>query len=219
MQRHSVLLLEDDLLLGETVLDMLEDGGYRATWVKDGESAIEESYAEDFDLYLVDIKVPKVSGIDFLSMLREAEDTTPAIILTSYDDKQTLSDGFAAGCDDYIKKPFDMEELLLRIRAQLKRNKKEHKKILLNNVLFDMERKRIYANGEEINLSQQCLKLLELFVRNRGETVAKEDIYAELWSDEEPKDGVLRVYINQIKKIYGKESITNIRGVGYRFEK
>jgi len=215
----KILLLEDDLLLGETIVDVLEDAGHTVSWLKDGESAIEESYEGDFDLYLLDIKVPKIDGLKLLSLLREAEDTTPAIILTSFDDKKTLTEGFKMGCDDYMKKPFDIDELILRMSALLKRNQKETKRVVTENILFDIENKRVFVDGEEKDLSQRCIALLEYLIKRRGEIVKKEEIYTYLWEDEEPKDGVLRVYINQIKKIYGKESIANIRGVGYRFEK
>ena len=121
----SILLLEDDLLLGESLKDFLEEEGFYVILCRNGQEALNRSYEQHFDLYLLDINVPLVSGLDLLRDLREADDRTPAIFLTSHQEKSVMLEGFGRGADDYLKKPVDMDELLVRVAALLRRTKGE----------------------------------------------------------------------------------------------
>ena len=120
---YKILVLEDDELFASTVEDFLSDEGFIVDIATDGEECLSLNYNKNYDLYIFDINVPKITGLDLLSNLRESEDNTPTIFLTSYKDKDTLHNAFLKGCDDYLKKPVDLDELLLRIKALLKRNK------------------------------------------------------------------------------------------------
>ena len=212
----KILLLEDDLLLGESVQDFLEEEGYSVFLCRNGQEALDLTYKERFDLYLLDINVPLVDGLSLLRDLRGADDTTPAIYLTSYQDKATLTEGFEIGADDYLKKPFDLDELLLRITALLRRLNVAPKQCL-GDLCLDEMHKSVTLAGRQLNLTVKEYRLLALMMRYAEKVVTKEMITAELWSaSENVSDGAIRVYINRLKSELGADKIENIRGVGYR---
>jgi len=217
---HKILVLEDDELFASTLEDFLEDEGFEVDIAYDGEQCLDLNFDKNYDLYIFDINVPKINGLDLLEQLRKAGDETPSIFLTSYKDKDTLHDGFLRGCDDYLRKPVDLDELTLRIKALLKRNKKQFDIIDLgSNITFNPQTKRVYENEKDLNLPIKVLELLELFIENRGEIVTKDMIISKLWTaSDEYSEGSIRVYINSVKKLLGKESLSNIKGVGYKIE-
>ena len=216
----KILVLEDDELFASTLEDFLEDEGFDVDIANDGEECLDLNYEKNYDLYIFDINVPKINGLDLLKQLRNCGDTTPSIFLTSYKDKDTLKEGFVNGCDDYIRKPVDLDELILRIKALLKRNKKQFDIVELNSTLtFNPDTKRVFENNIDLNLPVKITELLELFIENRGSIVTKEMIISKLWNvDEDYSEGSIRVYINQVKKLLGKESVSNIKGIGYKIE-
>ncbi len=212
----KILLLEDDLLFGETLIDLLEEEGYGITHCLNGQDALDATYNAQFDLYLLDINVPLINGVMLLKELREADDVTPAIFLTSHKEKEKLQEGFLSGADDYITKPFDMEELLLRIKALLRRTKKDEPE-LVGDFYHDKLHKTIRYKTELLNLSQKEYGLLLLFIEHYNKTVPKELILETLWSSAEGgSDGVVRVYVNRLKQLLPDVEIENIRGIGYR---
>ena len=217
---HKILLLEDDELFCETLEDFLEEEGFDVDLAHEGREALQKSYNNVYDLYLLDVKVPHINGFDFLKMLRDAGNDTPAIFITSLKEMQDLSKGFLVGADDYLKKPFELEELLLRINAVLRRKGIVDLFEIDSDFTLDIKRKRLYKNSKEIPLNLKDIQLLILLVQNRGKVVTKEMILDTLWSSEENASyGSIRVYINNLKKIFSKEKIVNIRGIGYKFEK
>ncbi len=115
---NRILLLEDDPNLSKSLIKYLNINSFYVDWAKNGEEAIDLTYKNSYDLYLFDINVPLISGIDLLKELRDAEDFTPTIIVSALVDIDSITDGFIAGADDYVKKPFDPEELLVRIKAK-----------------------------------------------------------------------------------------------------
>ncbi len=216
----NILVLEDDELFASTLEDFLSEEGFAVDLAFDGEQCLDLNYEKKYDLYIFDINVPKINGLDLLKQLRNAGDETPSIFLTSYKDRDTLQEGFLNGCDDYLKKPVDLDELILRIKALLKRNKKQFEVVTLSqNLTFNPQTKRVFDNDNDLNLSVKITDLLELFIENRGSIVTKEMIISKLWNtDEEYSEGSIRVYINHIKKLLGKESILNVKGIGYKVE-
>ena len=212
----KLLLLEDDILLGETIVDLLEDEGYLVSHFTNGSDALDATYKEKFDLYLLDINVPLIDGLSLLRDLRSAEDSTPAIFLTSHKDKESLEKGFSSGGDDYITKPFDNDELLWRLKALLKRTKKELPQEI-GKFRLDDAHKSIYYEERLLDLSKKEYTLLELLITHANETVPKELILEELWSAVEGgSDGAIRVYVNRLKQLLPEVQIENIRAVGYR---
>ncbi len=119
--KTKLLLLEDDLTLSETVVDYFEEKGFEVVAVYDGDEAQEIIYEQKFDLFLLDVNVPSINGFELLKLVREEGNTTPAIFITSLNSMDSLEEGFESGCDDYIRKPFELKELLLRVQTIIKR--------------------------------------------------------------------------------------------------
>jgi len=219
LPRIELLLLEDDTLFGASLCEFLEEEGYSVFWVKSINEAMELTFQKEFSLYILDINLPDGDGKEFLKDLREANDKTVALFLTSYKDKESLKEGFLCGGDDYLTKPVDLDELLLRIQALLKRSGKITQSVTFSNgVIFDMKQYRLFQNGKDLKFTVKAMKLLKLFIQNSGEVLSKEEIQDQIWGEEEFSEGSLRVYINRLKKILPPDSIVNLKGVGYRFE-
>lgn len=218
---YKLLILEDNILLRETLEDFLSEQGFTCTLACDGEEALQHSYAQNFDCYLLDVKVPQLSGFEFLQELRDAGDHTPAIFVTSFNDKESVMRGFSVGGDDYIKKPFDLDEMLARINALIARAKGDKGERIKINEMYTLHlsRKRLLRYDVELDVHLKDFELLALLIENRGNVVTKEMICDVLWNrSQEVNEGSIRVYINNLKKIFGKDAISNIRGIGYRFE-
>ena len=212
----KVLLLEDDLLFAETLIDLLEEEEYEVVHTPNGQVALDEIYKSKFDIYLLDINVPLIDGITLLEELRQADDKTPTIFLTSHKDKEILKKSFLSGADDYLRKPFDNDELLLRIEALLRRTKKEIQECVAL-LCHDKLHKRFFYNKKELELSKKEYELLFVLVQHVDNPVPKELIFSELWSSSEtPSEGAIRVYINRLKQLLPEITIENIRGIGYR---
>ena len=220
LSRIDILLLEDDTLFAQSLEEFLTDEGFAVTVVASIEQALDTTFDKSFDLYIFDINLPDGDGKELLKELRQSRDETPTLFLTSYTDKQTLHEGFACGADDYLKKPVDIEELMLRIQALLKRTQKVQTAITFSNgVTFDMHSCRLYDDKKDLKLTLKAAQLLHLFIHRSDQLVTKEDIEQELWKDGGFSEGSLRVYINRLKKVLPTGSITNIKGIGYRFER
>ena len=212
----TILVLEDDRLFNETLCEFLEEEGYDSVGVYDARSAIERCYHQRFDLYLLDINLPLDNGLNLLRSLREGGDETPAIFLTSREDRASLIEGLKIGADDYLKKPVDLEELALRIRANIRRHQGPER-YEIDGYLVDAGRYRIFRGKREIELGRKPFELLLLLLKSGGETVTTEQIASSLWpTAQEASFGAIRVYVTQLKKLFGKR-IENIRGVGYCF--
>lgn len=213
---NKILFLEDDLLFADTLIDLLQESGFDIVHTPNGQSALDATYREKFDLYLLDINVPLIDGTTLLKELRDSKDNTPAIFLTSHKDKEMLKRGFLNGADDFLTKPFDIDELLLRIGALLKRVKPEDL-LTIGLLCNDNIHKRITYNNMELDFSKKEYDLLVLLMRHVNNTVPKELILDTLWSrGESGSDGALRVYINRIKQLVPEINIENIRGIGYK---
>lgn len=205
----KLLLLEDDPLLSKTLIRYLESEGYAIDWAKTGEEAMEMSYDGDYDLYLFDINVPLINGIDLLSDLREAEDYTPTIIISALRDIASVSRGFIAGADDYLKKPFDPEELLIRIKAKTDTLKTD---LHIKGFTVDLQKGEIRKENKLLILGTVQKNLLLSLLRHYPNPASKETLMDLL---EKPTDLALRVNIAKLKKNLGIE-IRNVRGVGYQ---
>lgn len=210
-------MLEDDYLFGESIQDFLEEEGFAVTLCPNGQEALNATFEAQFDLYLLDINVPLIDGLSLLSELRRANDQTPAIYLTSHHDIPTLRAAFKNGADDYVKKPFDTEELLVRIHAQLRRREGKKHRHCLGELCLDTQHKCVVLGSREISLSPKEYQLMALLIHNAGEIVTKEMMMDELWSASElASEGAIRVYINRLKQEIGNDRIVNVRGLGYR---
>lgn len=214
-----ILLLEDDELFAETLIDSLEELEYEITHITNGERFLEVAYEGSFDIYLLDINVPLLDGIGSLTHIRKLNDATPAIFLTSYKDRETLKNGFLSGCDDYLTKPFDVEELHLRVTSLLKRSGKVLDVIQFANIIYNPLNQTITKGGIDMACGQKVNELFKLFFENRGKIVTKEMIIERLWNyDEEYSEGSIRVYVTKLQKLFDTKKIHNIKNVGYKVD-
>jgi DNA-binding response OmpR family regulator len=217
----KILLLEDDANLNDTVTEFLEEEGYEVVSVYDGHEAQEKLYESKYDLLLLDINVPGIDGLELLRESREGGIVAPAIFITSMDTVDDLERGFASGCDDYIRKPFALKELKIRVETLLKRGFFHEAKQLIEideKIFYDSKNGELVIDGESVSLGNKESRLLKLFVKKEGEVLAHERIYEHLWDyDEEPSDTALRTYIKNLRKIIGKEKIVSIKKQGYKF--
>ena len=212
----KILVLEDDKLFNDTLEDFLEEEGFEVTTALDPYSALDRTYEQKFDLYLFDVNLPYETGFSLLKQLRDAGDLTPTMFITSRDDKISLTKGFDVGADDYMKKPIDLDELILRINALLRRQTRVEK-MNLGEYELDIKAKELSLNGKVIKVAAKSIDLLLLLVKLKGEVVSLEEIEEHLWhTNEEASAGAVRVYITSLKKYF--PNIENIRGIGYRFK-
>ncbi len=213
--KKKLLFLEDDTLLGETVYEDLQEAGYSVNWVKSADEAAEATYENRYDLYLLDVNVPGMSGFDLLSSLRESGDETPAIFLTARGEVSDLREGFGAGADDYVTKPFDMETLLIRIEAKIK----DEKLIVSPHLILNREQYTLIVDGTPHPLPKKEFEILTYFITHKKRIVSKDEILTELYEDEYISDTTFRVYIKHLNtRLEGYAKLKNVRGVGYRFE-
>jgi DNA-binding response OmpR family regulator len=215
----NILILEDDTLFAESLEDFLSEANFDVTLCSDGEMALDKSYENNYDLLLLDVNVPKLNGFEVLQSIRKQNDETPAIFLTSFKDKESVLKGFDKGADDYLKKPVDLDELLSRIKALLKRTNHTHESVKIGECIYHPKEKKLTCKDSELSLSKKLSELLELLLEQKNQLVTKEYICQRLWEwDKQPSEGSLRVYINELKKLIGKEMITNQKGIGYKLE-
>ncbi len=219
--KAKLLLLEDESALNETITEYLEEQGYEVISVFDGDEAQDRVYEMPFDLLLLDVNVPGIDGFSLLKAARETGTKTPAIFLTSRSALADVEDGFESGADDYLRKPFALKELLLRIENLLKRNFHHDNtdKIELGEYLYyDSATLTLFKNGETVTLGDKESRLLKLFIQRRGELIVHEVIKEQLWGfDEEPSDDALRTYIKHLRQILGKDRIVSHKRLGYQF--
>ena len=212
---HKILLLEDDLNLRDTIEEELEEEGFNIRSTDKSDDVIELTYEEKFDLYLFDVNVIGMNGFKLLKALREAGDETPTIFLTSKNTTQDVIEGFDVGASDYLKKPFDIDELIARMFRFLKQQK-VHK--LSETVAYFPESLEVINQEEKILLNQKDAKILEYFIKHKNQVVSKEQILDDVYEGEYITDSTFRGYIKKIKTAIGDEHLRNIRGQGYIFE-
>ena len=214
----KILLLEDDTALANILVDFLEEN-YEIYHTYSMKKALELSEEEKFDLYIFDINVPDGDGISLLRELRAFHDETPTIFITAFHDTKYLKSAFESGANDFIRKPFDLEELAQRIE-NIKRHYGLETLITLGDaLLFDTQTHMIQNDAKDIRLTQKESACLHYLYKNRHRVISSEEMLQNFWNyDEMPGDDAIRTIVKNLRKHIGKEHITNIRGEGYRFE-
>ena len=217
--KYKILLVEDDIELNHTIAEFLEMSGFDVVSVYNGEKALRESFESNFDLVLLDVKLPKINGFDLARQLRK-NFSMPIIFITSLDGEANVVKAFLSGGDDYIRKPFSLKELKVRIEAVIRRvygNKNNIIKIS-EDVEFDLNKLELYKKGERIKLKTKELKLLRLFLQNKGKILSKDIIFDNIYDySEEPNEYSLRTFINNLRRVIGKEKIETIKNIGYKY--
>ncbi len=216
----KILLMEDDPVLGEILTDYLQ-AHYQVDRVFDSVEATNHLDEDSYDLLIFDINVPGQSGIELLRDLRIYHDTTPAIIITAYADTKHLQESFDAGAHDYIRKPFELEELRLRIEKSKVLFRIEQDQVIWLDTkrCYDPSHKMIQHQEQRSMLKPKEAQLLEYFLAHPSRVISAEELTQNIWTyDTIPTDATIRSHIRNLREIIGADKIVTQRGLGYRYE-
>jgi two-component system OmpR family response regulator len=218
-----ILVAEDDAVLAEALQRSLRESGHAVDWVKNGTEAEGAVDVEDFDLLILDLGLPKKSGLDVLKRLRARDSRLPVLILTASDGIGDRVRGLDAGADDYLAKPFDIAELEARVRALVRRGMAGGVTLLRHGALaYDQVGRVARLNGELLELSARELNLLEILLQRAGRLLSKDQLVSHLceWG-EEVSPNAIEVYVHRLRKKLepGGVRIVTVRGLGYSLEK
>lgn len=214
-----ILLVEDEAGIVQFLQQGLEEEGYEITTASDGEKGLELLLNESYELVLLDLMLPNMSGLEVCKIFREKNKTTPIIFLTAKDTVQETIEGLQAGANDYIKKPFSFDELVERIKIHF-RNLEETKKLHLGPIEINLSQHTVSVNNELVTLTHREFELVCFLIKNKGKVCKRTQIIEEVWNIHFDYDtGVIDVFMNSIRKKLNlkkeEEYIKTIRGVGY----
>ena len=217
----KILIVEDNVDLNESLKEILELNGYNVEVAFDGEEGLELAKIVEPDVIILDIMLPKIDGYQVCQLLRQKGINTPILMLTAKDSLSDKVKGLDLGADDYLPKPFEIEELLARIRALIRRNSYQKSDIYkIGEFTFDLAAKKVYKSDREIELSPKLFCILEQLLRNRGSVISYESLMNKCWDiNDYPTKETVRANIKLLRKMLGdKELIKNIPGIGYKIE-
>jgi DNA-binding response OmpR family regulator len=212
-----ILLVEDDRMIGESIRTALRQDGSAVDWVRDGRSAESTLATEEFDIVLLDLGLPQRDGLEVLQAMRLRHDQTPVIVLTARDALADRVAGLDAGADDYLVKPFELEELAARIRAVARRKAgRGEPGVEIGEVRLDPSMRQVTRGGEPVVLSAREYAVLEALMARPGAILSRAQLEDRLygWGDAIESNAV-SVYIHQLRSKLGNDFIRNVRGVGY----
>ncbi|MCB9800246.1 MAG: response regulator transcription factor [Candidatus Omnitrophica bacterium] len=219
-----ILLVEDEVKMASFIVRGLKEEGYAVDAAEDGEKGWEYVLLNEYDLIILDLNLPKMSGMTLCSKIRKKELNIPVLMLTARDSLEDKIKGLDQGADDYLTKPFAFDELLARIRALLRRPGDLQKAVILESghIKVDLLSRRVWVQGDEVGLSQKEFALLEFLMRKKGEVVTRSQIAEHVWDLHfDPMSNTIDVYINFLRKKIDKgrsqSMIETMRGAGYRF--
>jgi DNA-binding response OmpR family regulator len=211
----KVLLVEDDRLLGESLTEYLQSEGFITDWVYDPREVMDLLEVSSYDVIVLDLMMPHVGGEELIKAIREKDKETPILVLTA---KQRLEDKrtcFELGADDYLTKPFEMEELTLRLKA-LYRRKNPQDVVVIDGVEVCFSKEMVKVEGKPLSLSKKDWLVLKFLVENRGRFVSHEEILNYVWGDEPVGEEVVRAHIKNLRKLMPEGFIKTMKGRGYR---
>ena len=216
-----ILIVEDDTLLGDGIRTGLTQHGYAVDWVEDGQAAETALITNEYELMVLDLGLPKKSGLEVLQAIRKSENDLPVIILTAQDTVEDRIKGLDTGADDYLTKPFDLDELTARIRALLRRRGGRTSPVIEHgNLIVDPASHTVTQGDRTVDISPREFTILTILLENRAKVMSRsrleEGLYA--WNDE-VESNTVEVHIHHLRKKLGAELIRTIRGVGYIIDK
>jgi len=216
----TILIVEDEEGIANFLKQGLEEEDFKITIAKDGEQGLKLALTQHFDLLLLDWMLPLKSGVEICTTFRKKDTQTPILFLTAKDTVEETIKGLKAGANDYIKKPFHFDELLERIKVQLRNVSNTPNKLIFGTITMNIDARRVTKNGIEIPLTQKEFDLLEMLIKQKENVCKRTDIIKKVWDIHfDYKSGVIDVYINALRKklnlAEGNAQIKTIRGVGY----
>ena len=215
-----ILIAEDEQRIALFLERGLRAAGYSTKVARDGETALALARSARFDLMILDLGLPRQDGLDVLHALRDEGTSIPVVILTARSSVSEVVTGFEGGADDYITKPFSFDELLVRVRARLRKEAGLEPAVLrAGDAELDMRTRRAAVEGRIVELSAREFALAEIFFQHPGQVLSREQLLSRVWGyDFDPGSNVVDVYVGYLRKKLGKERIVNVRGMGYRLE-
>ena len=216
----KILLVEDDIMLNEMINEYISSTGHVVTSVKTGNESLEILKNNTFDLLILDINLPDIDGFTILEKMHEQKRMIPTIYISALIDIEDISRAFDLGCFDYLKKPFHLKELTLRINKILKTRivPQKHKR-LSKNYSFDSENMTLLFNNEPQILPKRQLQIIELLALNRSLVVQYDMFRDYVWNDDYIDNATIRAEVNRVKTVLKEDFIKNIRGIGYMIER
>lgn len=210
-------MVEDDLMIGDVFSEALKDEAYTVDWVKDGSQALLALKTQSYDIILLDLGLPKVDGMEVLATIRSAKMDTPVLILTARDDVQARIRGLDAGADDYVIKPFDLGEVLARMRVLIRRGQGKADNLLtVGTLCLDTAKKRAFLDGNAVDLTAKEYMLLLSFMSNPDKVLSKNDLEDSLYGwGMEVESNAVEFLIYSLRKKIGAKTIKNMRGLGW----
>src|ERR687896_551775 len=215
-----ILIVEDEEKISSFLQKGLRSNGYTASGAATGQDALAMFRTGEFDLVILDIGLPDIDGFEVLQRLRSQDRRLPVIVLTARDAVTDRVSGLEGGADDYVTKPFSFEELLARIRVQLRSDRAPEKTVLqVGDATLDLRTRRLSVDGRTLELSAREFSMAELFFRHPGQVLTREQLLSNVWGyDYDPGSNVVDVYVGYLRKKLGKNRIKTVRGMGYRLE-
>lgn len=217
----NILLIEDDLTLNELITDYLKLNGNSVVSLEDGMNAIDTINKTNFDLYIIDINIPHINGLEIVKYIRQKDLSTPIIMITASMELENFKTAYKNGCDDYIKKPFYLEELEIRIDKLLSKKSNGNSLIKISDTItYDTEYEELSVRGEVKRLRKKERLLLNILLKNVNKLVTNEIIENYVWENEIKELYPLRQLVNDLRKHFdnGEKFIFAERGMGYKFE-
>ena len=216
----KILIIEDDIQLNTTITNFLKYKGYKTTSVEDGEVAFEYINKNLYDLYIIDINIPKISGLELLKYIRQKDLKTPVVIITASLELENIKTAYKNGCDEYIKKPFYLEELEIKIDKICKVNSDQNVIKISENIFYDMRLEELFIDDKIKRLRKKEKRLLTILLQNLNKTVSTQTLEDYVWENDIKESYHLRQLVNALRKYFGEEErfIFSEAGVGYRLE-
>ncbi|QOP40891.1 response regulator transcription factor [Sulfurimonas marina] len=216
----KILLLEDEVMLNESICEYLESFGHVVEPFFDGQEAFDAMQKNSYDLFILDINVPQIDGLTILEQLHALKIHVPTIYISALVDIEDISRAYNLGCYDYLKKPFHLKELALRIDRIVATSKTPNVHLVLSkNYSYDQKHKTLFFQQEPQTLTKKQTQIIDLLARNRGLVVDFEQFQEYVWSDTIVDNATIRAEVNRLKKILKEDIVTNVRGMGYMIEK
>lgn len=217
----KILLLEDDYLYKISIKEFLEDLNFNVDSFENGDDVLDAIFENRYELLLLDVRVPGMNGFELVETLRQNNIQTPVIILTSLTDISSLTKGYELGCNDYLKKPFDLIELKYRVEQIIKRNcfLSNQNIIEIKDYKFDIKKNTLFFKEKNVELTQKEIEVISFLIRNRGVYISIESLHENVWENKDVQYADIRMCIKRIRDKTSKDFILNKRFVGYKIDK